>query len=137
VIDSRSAGVLSLVAQPQTLIVSPRLPEGIREEGQGVRGGIWKWEWDRKRRGREGNQVSKPNPPSAYQPINHPHPPSAALPQPHPGPLYRVQRPPAFCWPKPSPGGLLLAFGSNQPPLLACCLIAQTQDPNPGLPHPN
>ena len=60
----------------------PGLPEGIREEVGGLEGGVRSGKGIGKGEGREGNKVSKPSPPTAYQPNNHPHPPQLPFPNP-------------------------------------------------------
>ena len=64
--------------------------------------------------GREGNKVSKPSSPAAYQPNNHPHPPQLHFLNPTQVPSIGNRGPPHSVGQNRVP--VVLPFGSNPPP---------------------
>jgi hypothetical protein len=92
----------------------PGLPEWIREEVGGLEGGFRSGKGMGKGEGREGNKVSKPSSPAAYQPNNQPHPPQLHFPNPTQVPSTGNRGPPHSVGQNRVP--VVLPFGSNHPP---------------------
>ena len=94
----------------------PGLPEWIREEVGGLEGGFRSGKRMGKGEGREGNKVSKPSSPAAYQPNNQPHPPQLHFPNPTQVPSTGNRGPPH-------------SVGQNRVPVARFCLLAPTPPP--------
>ena len=112
--------VLLLVPQPQrnanTHGQSLVYLRGLGRRVGGLEGGVRSGKGMGKGEGREGNKVSKPSSPAAYQPNNHPHPPQLHFPNPTQVPSIRKRGPMLRVGQIRAPAARVSVFGSNQPP---------------------